>query len=147
MFQNLKPKILVVDDMPAMRKLICQVLEGLGFYRIQEAEDGMTAWELMKEGALMPEESFHLVIADWNMPGFSGIDLLRAIRTNPMTSSVPFLMITARGEQAHIDEALFTGVSDYLVKPFDQITLSKKITELFFLSHLRVTSCLCFRKI
>ncbi len=127
--QTKSPRILIVDDMPAMRKLIVEMLEFGGFFKMREAEDGEIAWKLIQE------EAFDLIIADWNMPGLSGMELLRSVRTHQKTKSIPFLMVTGRCEQAHIDEALYAGVSDYIVKPFDAGSLVQKISEIRLGSH------------
>ena len=121
-------KILVVDDMPAMRSILCRMLQELGFSQITAVEDGETAWEMLQNGIENPEEFFELIIADWNMPGMSGIELLRAIRSSTHTRLLPFLMVTSKGEQPNVFEATQLGVTDYIVKPFNGAQLGEKIS-------------------
>jgi two-component system chemotaxis response regulator CheY len=120
-------RILVVDDMPAVRSILRGMLEELGFERIVEAEDGEMAWQLVREAATSGGQEFGLVIADWNMPGMSGADLLRAIRSFAPTRALPFFMVTAEGNRAHLAEAFHAGVTDYVVKPFSGRQLGDKI--------------------
>ncbi|MBY0470023.1 response regulator [bacterium] len=125
---DLTLKILVVDDMPAMRSILRGMLEELGFKEIHEAEDGDLAWEMLQAAATEPSGGFALVISDWNMPGMTGVDLLRALRSAKETRDIPFLMVTARGDQGHIAEATQAGVTDYVVKPFNAAQLGEKIS-------------------
>ena len=76
-------KVLVVDDFATMRKIVRNILKQIGFEDITEAEDGSVALRLIKS------ESVGLVVSDWNMPNMSGLDLLKEIRKNPQTASLP----------------------------------------------------------
>lgn len=124
-------RILIVDDMPAMRAIVRSMLEGMGFSRIIEAEDGDIAWDLILQHAPEPAEAVGLVIADWQMPGKSGIDLLRSVRQTTAVSHLPFFMVTAKGNEAAIREARSAGVTDFLVKPFSADDLLARIGILF----------------
>jgi two-component system chemotaxis response regulator CheY len=124
-------RILVVDDMPAMRRILKAMLEGIGFRQIIEAEDGEAAWQLIHDAATHGTEPFSLVVADWNMPGMSGVDLLRSIRSFSPTRELPFFMVTAEGDQIHIADAVRAGATDYIVKPFNAADLGAKISSLF----------------
>ncbi len=122
-------RVLIVDDMPAMRSILRGMVEEMGFSRIDEAEDGETAWQLMN--SVSREEAFGLIVADWNMPGMSGVDLLRAVRMAPDTCHVPFIMVTSKGDRADIGEAARAGVTEYVVKPFNGAQLAEKIRSVF----------------
>jgi two-component system chemotaxis response regulator CheY len=124
-------RILLVDDMPAMRSILRGFLHELGFNQVTEAEDGDLAWQTIQQASGQPNEAFGLIIADWNMPGLSGVDLLRAVRNFAPTRDLPFLMITAQGSDSRINEATRAGVTRYIVKPFDSNQLREKITEIF----------------
>ena len=124
-------KILLVDDMPAMRSILRGMLEELGFRNVTEAEDGDLAWRLLQNTMGREKKEFGLVIADWQMPGMSGVDLLRAVRFSPHSRELPFFMVTSRGDEAHVREARQAGVTDYLVKPFTSEHLAEKIRPLF----------------
>ena len=122
----LDTKILVIDDFSTMRKIIKKTLGELGYSRIEEADDGATAWPLI-EAAHQSGQPFGFIISDWNMPKMQGIDLLKNCRANPNFKMVPFMLVTAESEQKQILEAVKAGVSDYVVKPFNSVTLKQKL--------------------
>ncbi len=124
-------RILLADDMPAVRSILRNMLEEQGFKWIMDAEDGELAWRVIQQAAATEQGGFGLVIADWQMPGMSGVDLLRAVRSAPQTRELPFFIVTAKGDEAHIREAQQAGVTDYLVKPFTGDQLAEKIGHLF----------------
>lgn len=119
-------RVLVVDDMPAMRMILRNMLTAMGFTRIEEAEDGDVAWQMLRTAAGI-ESAFGLVVADWNMTAMSGVELLRAVRGYPGTRSLPFLLVTAEGDREHLDEAFRAETTDYIVKPFTAEQLRAKI--------------------
>ncbi len=121
-------KILVIDDTPTMRLIVTGMLEDLGFTQIAQAESADMGWELILSG------KFDLILCDWNMPGKTGLELLRMIRANDKTSSLPIIMITSNNDPVQIAEARTAGVSNYLVKPFGAADLSQRINEAF-LAH------------
>lgn len=124
-------RTMIVDDMPAMRTILRDMLEQLGFKEILEAEDGDAAWQQIKADAAASDRAFGLVISDWNMPGMSGVELLRLMRSFDATSELPFLMITGEGDRDHISEAVNAGATDFVIKPFNVEQLSEKIDGLF----------------
>jgi two-component system chemotaxis response regulator CheY len=119
-------KFLVVDDYSTMRKIVKKILTDLGYTKIEEADDGKPALEKVNL-ALASGEPFGCIISDWNMPGMTGLDLLKAVRANPATKTTPVILATAEGDQANVVEAAKAGVSDYVVKPFTAVTLSEKM--------------------
>ena len=123
-------KILVVDDMSTMRKIIKNMLTQIGFTNIQEADDGATAWPMIQEG-IAKGEAFEFIISDWNMPQLSGLDLLKNVRATPGLEKLPFLMITAEAEQGNVVIAVKAGVSNFIVKPFSPQVLKEKIDKIF----------------
>lgn len=116
-------KILVVDDMLTMRKIVERVLRGLGFTDITHAVDGKEALDKVKSS----EKNFDLIISDWNMPNMSGLDFLKAVRGDQKYSQTPFLLVTAEAEQHQIVEAIKAGVDQYVIKPFSQDSLKIKL--------------------
>ena len=118
-------KVLVVDDFATMRKIVRNILKQIGFEDITEAEDGNVALRVIKS------EPVGLVVTDWNMPNMSGLDLLREIRGNPETSSLPVLMVTAEGLKENVLDAVKAGVNNYVVKPFTAEVLQEKIETIF----------------
>lgn len=118
-------KILVVDDFSTMRRIIKNLLRELGFNNVAEADDGSTALPMLKSGG------FDFLITDWNMPNMEGIELLKAVRADPMLKSLPVLMVTAEAKRDQIIEAAQAGVNGYIVKPFTAETLKEKIEKIF----------------
>lgn len=118
-------KILVVDDMATMRKIIKNILKQLGFLNIDEAENGEEALQKLRGG------TYGFVVSDWNMPVMTGIDMLRAIRADEKLKSIPVLMVTAEAQQSNLIEAVQAGVSNYIVKPFTAETMQEKLGKIF----------------
>lgn len=123
-------KFLVVDDFATMRKIIKKVLNELGYTNVTEADDGATAWPLIQE-AHTKGEPFQFIISDWNMPQMQGINLLKHCRTDPRFKELPFMLVTAESEQKQILEAAKAGVSNYVVKPFNSVTLKQKLEQVY----------------
>ena len=118
-------KILVVDDMVTMRRIVKNILKQLGFANLDEAENGQEALQKLRA------ETFGFVVSDWNMPVMTGIDMLRAIRADEKLKATPVLMVTAEAQQSNLVEAVQAGVSNYIVKPFTAETLQEKIAKIF----------------
>ncbi len=120
---SLTTRILVVDDMMTMRKLVSKTCKEIGFTDITEAADGALAWEAI-QGA---NPAFGLIISDWNMPNCTGLDLLKRVRGDQRFGKLPFVLVTAEAEQHQIVEAVKAGVSNYVIKPFTGDTLKEKL--------------------
>ena len=118
-------KILIVDNFSTMRRIIKNLLRDLGFTNTSEADDGLTALPMLQSGA------FDFLVTDWNMPGMSGIDLLRQVRQDERLKSLPVLMVTAEAKREQIIEAAQAGVNGYVVKPFTAQALKEKIEKIF----------------
>jgi two-component system chemotaxis response regulator CheY len=118
-------KILIVDDFSTMRRIIKNLLRDLGFTNTQEADDGITALPMLRNG------DFAFLVTDWNMPGMSGIDLLKQVRADPKLVTLPVLMVTAEAKRDQIIEAAQAGVNGYVVKPFTAQVLKEKIDKIF----------------
>lgn len=118
-------KILVVDDMVTMRRIVKNVLKQLGFSNIEEAENGQDGLQKLRAG------QFNFVVSDWNMPVMTGIDMLRAIRADEKLKAIPVLMVTAEAQQCNLVEAVQAGVSNYIVKPFTAETMQEKLAKIF----------------
>jgi two-component system chemotaxis response regulator CheY len=118
-------KILIVDDFSTMRRIIKNLLRDLGFTNTQEADDGVTALPMLRNG------EFDFLVTDWNMPGMTGIDLLKQVRADPKLVALPVLMVTAEAKRDQIIEAAQAGVNGYVVKPFTAQVLKEKIDKIF----------------
>ena len=115
--------VLVVEDNPNLRKVLVNIVKKIGFPQVFEAEDGMEAWEALEK------EKVGLVLADWNMPRMSGLELLQKMRGSSSAANIPFLMITASDTKESIITAGKHGVDAYIIKPFSVTTISEKIEE------------------
>ncbi|AHC37090.1 histidine kinase [Pseudomonas fluorescens] len=122
-------KILIVDDFSTMRRIIKNLLRDLGFTNTVEADDGLTAIPILNSG------SIDFLVTDWNMPGMTGIDLLRHVRADEKLRSLPVLMVTAEAKREQIIEAAQAGVNGYVVKPFTAQALKEKIEKIFERIH------------
>ena len=118
-------RILLVDDMATMRRIIKTILSQLGFKNVDEAEDGEVALQKLKEG------NYDFVITDWNMPNMTGLELVQAIRSDEKLKGLPVLMVTAEAKKENVIAAIKAGVNNYIVKPFTPETLKKKIDDIF----------------
>ena len=118
-------KIVVVDDFSTMRRIVRNLLRDLGFTNTFEADDGKTALPMLQGG------SYDFLVTDWNMPGMTGIDLLKAVRADPKLVNLPVLMVTAEAKREQIILAAQTGVNGYVIKPFTAATLREKIEKIF----------------
>lgn len=122
---NKDMKILIVDDFSTMRRIIKNLLRDLGFTNTSEADDGKTALPILLAG------SFDFLVTDWNMPGMTGIDLLKAVRADERLCKMPVLLVTAEAKRDQIVEAAQAGVNGYVVKPFTAAALKDKIEKIF----------------
>lgn len=115
-------KVLIVDDSLVMRKLIVKSLKEVGFEVDPiEASDGKDA--LRK----LDPKTVNLIISDWNMPQMDGLSFVKKVRENKDTKRIPIIMLTTEGSMAKFEEALNSGVDDYITKPFTPDKLKKKL--------------------
>lgn len=103
--------ILIVEDEPAIHQILAYNLQAEGF-RTRTVESGDDV------SSAIADEMPDLVILDWMLPGMSGIDVCRALRTRQETRDLPIVMLTARGEESERVRGLATGADDFIVKPF-----------------------------
>jgi two-component system, chemotaxis family, chemotaxis protein CheY len=116
--------ILLVDDYPAMRRVMRTLLLQLGFANIDFAPEGAAALQKLRQ------YSYSLIISDLKMEPMSGLGLLREVRREERLRNVPFILITAYAEPAELAAAMGAGVSDCIAKPFTAEVLRKKIENL-----------------
>lgn len=117
-------KFLIVDDSLTMRRIVINSLKNLGYNNFVEASDGKEALE-----KLSADSTINFVITDWNMPVLSGLELVKAIRSDSKLASLPILMVTTRGVKEDILQALQARVNNYVVKPFTPQVLNDKIQQ------------------
>src|SRR5829696_4939814 len=116
-------RILIVEDEEPLALLLRYNLEAEG-YDVETIARGDEADTRLREAS--PD----LVVLDWMLPGLSGIELCRRLRTRPETKSLPIIMLTARGEESERVRGLATGADDYLVKPFSVPELIARVRAL-----------------
>jgi two-component system, chemotaxis family, chemotaxis protein CheY len=117
--------VLVVDDYKTMIRIIRNLLKQLGFANVDEASDGTSALNMMRE------KEYGLIISDWNMEPMTGYELLREVRADDRLSRTPFIMVTAESKTDNVIAAKKAGVNNYIVKPFNAATLKSKIDAIF----------------
>jgi two-component system chemotaxis response regulator CheY len=133
--------VLVVDDMPAIRRMLRQMLQHLGVQGdIQEAGDGQEAWEALQE------RSYDLVVCDINMPRMNGLDLLRHLRATPQYETTPFLMITGEVSEDIVAASAESEVDGYLLKPFKVDSLESRLRAIIMHRHQPSRGESLFRK-
>lgn len=117
--------VLVVDDYKTMTRIVRGLMQQLGFTSIDDAADGQAAL------AKIRSKDYGLILSDWNMAPMSGYDLLKAVRADPRTKDVPFVMVTAEVKTENVIAARQAGVNNYIIKPFTLAVLKQKLTTVF----------------
>lgn len=116
-------RVLIAEDEEALAVLLRYNLEAEGFV-VEHASRGDEA------DLRLREEPPDLLILDWMMPGLSGIEVCRRLRSRKETARLPVIMLTARGEETDRVRGLETGADDYIVKPFSLPELMARVTAL-----------------
>jgi two-component system phosphate regulon response regulator PhoB len=110
-FNDMKGKILIVEDEAAIREM-------LGYTLMKEGYACLEAADVEQARALINKDRPDLILLDWMLPGISGIDYARRLRSDSDTQDIPIIMLTAKGEETDKVRGLDTGVDDYMTKPF-----------------------------
>ncbi|MBQ1203112.1 MAG: phosphate regulon transcriptional regulator PhoB [Loktanella sp.] len=124
---ELQPSVLIVEDELAQREVLSYNLASEGF-RVIKAADGNEALLLIEE------ENPDLILLDWMLPGTSGIEICRQIKSRPAFRMTPVIMLSARSEEVDKVRGLETGADDYISKPYSVIELLARVK-----AHLRRT--------
>lgn len=115
-----REKIAVIEDEPDILEVIAHNLKREGF-RVLECKDGAEAVGLVKA------ESPSLVLLDLMLPGMDGLEICRTLKQDPLTRSIPVIMVTAKGEESDIVSGLSLGADDYVRKPFSPRELVARV--------------------
>ncbi len=119
-----QPTILVIDDATFTRDLVKKTLRnhfaGCNIVDVNSAK---------RAQALMKNQSFDLIVSDWEMPEMDGEEFLRWVRSEDRHKETPFIMVTSRGEKEFVVKAIQAGVNDYLGKPFTAEELTSKVAK------------------
>ncbi|WP_243438561.1 response regulator [Fundidesulfovibrio soli] len=113
--------MLVAEDTPVMRELICGLLEPLELGRLLQAASGQDAWELLESGGV------DVVVADWLMPGMNGLELLDRMRGDDRFAAVPFIMVTGVPDKRVLGQCGAYPATDCILKPVDGSELKRKL--------------------
>ena len=117
--------ILIVEDSPTMRALLCSALEGLDSQvKITEAQNGFEALRCL------PRESFDLIVTDINMPDINGLELVSFVKSNTAYQSIPLVIVSTEGSERDRDKGVGLGADAYLVKPFEPEALREIVSDL-----------------
>ncbi len=115
-----KDKILIVEDEAAIRDM-------LGYSLMKEGFSCDEAADIDQARASVETNRPSLILLDWMLPGMSGIDYARRLRSVPETRDIPIIMLTAKGEEADKVKALDSGADDYITKPFSTKELVARV--------------------
>jgi CheY-like chemotaxis protein len=116
------PTVVIADDESSMRLLVHATIES-DDYTVLEACDGAEAWTMVKQ--YRPS----LVLLDVQMPGQSGLDVLRLIKADPTLEKTRVILLTAKAQETDIEEGLIAGADFYLTKPFSPLDLLTRVEE------------------
>lgn len=132
----IETRILLVDDSQMARNLLRKSLSELGFSDFVEAGDGQEAIELLMNTEISGRP-FGLVISDCKMPITDGLQLLNFVRKSSPNPSLPFVLITAEGDEGTVLDAIRGGADAYLLKPFSQSILRDRLSKVWNVKKAR----------
>jgi len=116
-------RVLVVDDSQIMRRMLTHTLRQLGASEVIQAESANQAMKLLDENFTVD-----LILTDWHMPGMSGLELLKYLRSWPRYKNTPVIMSTSESAGENVVLAIRAGATNYLIKPFTKVDLAEKVT-------------------
>ena len=124
---NFDLPVLLIDDDAMVRDVIKEYLYSFGFTRVTDMKDPKVALKYLND----PKNPVGLIISDWEMPGLTGLTLLKAVRNHPVRKHTRFIMITSQRsmERFKITQAAQMKVSSYVIKPFRAEALKAKVWE------------------
>jgi len=114
-------RVMVVDDMAVSRGLVTQALEEIGIYQISAENNGKSALNRLVA------DPVHLVLADHNMPGMDGLQLLEGLRRNRSTQRIGYILVTGTPTPELIQKGQQFGLNNLVKKPFTTATMKKAI--------------------
>jgi DNA-binding response OmpR family regulator len=121
--------VLLAEDDADIRDLVAFKLRQVG-HQVRAFDDGLSAL------ASARDDRPDLVVLDIMMPGMSGLDVCRELRSDPVTSDLPIILLTARAQESDIETGFAVGADDYIVKPFSPRELASRVQAV--LARLRV---------
>jgi two-component system chemotaxis response regulator CheY len=122
----MKDKVLFVDDVKLMKKIVKQALDKANIeIDMLDAADGKEALDILAKEF----QEVKLILTDWNMPVMNGFELLTAVKSSNEYKHIPVIMMTTEAEKDHINKAINAGAENYLIKPFNNDELRKKVAK------------------
>jgi two-component system chemotaxis response regulator CheY len=119
--------VLIVDDSRIMRNIVKSHFSELNMpCNIVEASNAFFALQILET------QPVHLILLDWNMPGVSGMELLKEIRKREKYKTLPIIMVTSETGRSNVVEAVKNGASDYIIKPIDANNFRYKLIKIRF---------------
>jgi CheY-like chemotaxis protein len=125
--------ILIVDDARTYRYVLIKMLKNLGYNNVSAAASVPEAKKMLSE------QPIDVLLCDWHMPGETGLDLLKFVRTTPKLAKIPFVMITTENDKTRILEAVKIGIQAFLFKPIQTNTLDVKLKDIIAVIELKST--------
>ena len=113
---------LIIDDDRMIRQLLQNALSRKDFV-VYAAEDGQSGVDLAQK------EDVDVILLDWEMPGMDGMEVFSLLKQNEKTKQIPIFMLTNKNTGDDIDQAMSTGIDDYIVKPFSTSEIGKTIRD------------------
>jgi CheY-like chemotaxis protein len=114
--------VLIADDEPSMRLLVHATIES-DDYTVIEAVDGAEAW------AMIQQHKPSLVLLDVQMPGQTGLDVLRLVKADPDLIGTRVILLTSKAQESDVEKGLIAGADFYLTKPFSPLDLLTRVDE------------------
>jgi two-component system chemotaxis response regulator CheY len=118
-------RVLIIDDDVVSRMVLMHLVDSAGAFDILEAEDGEDAWAQLQGGA-----GPAIVFCDLRMPRLSGMELLARVKADARFAGLPFVLVSAAGDAATMEQALGLGADGYIVKPFDSAKVGAYLARL-----------------
>ena len=120
-------RVLIVDDVATYRTALSSFLGKLGFTRIDTAEDGVIAFDMLTQAHA--SDPYELVFSDINMPNMNGIELVKKIKSTDDLKSTAVVMVSTENESSMVLDAISLGAANYIIKPFSAEVLLQKLKE------------------
>jgi len=124
-FEEDARRVLIIDDDVVSRMVLMHLVDGAGAFDVLEAEDGEEGWTRLLDGAAPA-----IVFCDLRMPRLSGMELLARVRADARFAGLPFVLVSAAGDAASMEQALGLGADGYIVKPFDHARVGEHLARL-----------------
>jgi len=114
--------VVIADDESSMRLLVHATIDS-DYYTVLEATDGAQAW------AMIQENNPALVLMDVQMPGLSGLEVLRLVKSDPEHKQTKVILLTSKAQETEVESGLLAGADFYLTKPFSPLDLLSRVEE------------------